>query len=62
MKKKNTIIIIDLDKWTTQTDKARNYKSKKGKGTSVEYISKLVRLGKLKSWKIEELNLNLVEK
>lgn len=60
---KNKKIVIDLDKWTTQVDKAANYISKNGKeGCTVEYICKLVRLGKLKGWKIEELNLHLVEK
>jgi len=55
-------IVIDLDKWTTQIDKAKNYPAKSGKGCSVEYICKLVRQGKLKAWKIEELNLHLVER
>lgn len=58
--KKPTTIRIDLDKWTTQTLKAKAYNG--GKGCSVEYICKLVKSGKLKSWKIQELGLNLVEK
>lgn len=61
MAKKN-IIVIDLDKWTTQSNKAKQYQSQKGKGCSVEYISKLINKGKLKHWKIEELGINLVEK
>lgn len=60
--KKANIITIDLNQWTTQTDKAANYVSKNGKACSVEYISKLIRLGKLKSWKIEEIGVHLVEK
>ena len=57
------IITIDLTKWTTQTDKAASWMSKKeGKPVSVEYICKLVRTGKLKGWKIEQLGLHLVEK
>lgn len=62
MSKKNNTIIIDLDKWTTQTDKAANYLTKNGNSCSVEYICKLIRKGKLKAWKIEELGLHLVEK
>ena len=61
MSKSNTIT-IDLDKWTTQADKAKQYISKNGKSCSPEYISKLIRKGKLQSWKIEQLGLNLVEK
>lgn len=55
-------IIIDLDKWTTQSKKAANYLNKDGHPCSVEYICKLVKKEKLKSWKIEELGLHLVEK
>lgn len=58
MGKNNTsnILRIDLDKWTTQTAKAKE------KGCSVEYICKLIRQGKLKSWKIEQIGIHLVEK
>lgn len=60
---KNNTIVIDLDKWTTQINKAKTYPTKlNGIGCSVEYICKLVREGKLKSWKIDELNLHLVER
>ena len=59
---KKNIIVIDLDKWTTQTQKAKTYNSKNGTGCSIEYIWKLINKGKLKSWKIEELGLHLVEK
>jgi hypothetical protein len=61
MAKPNTIT-IDLNKWTTQSDKARNYPSKNGNGCTVEYICKLIRKGKLKSWKIEEIGVHLVER
>lgn len=57
------IITIDLEKWTTITDKAANWIGKQsGKPVSVEYICKLIREGKLKTWKIEELGLHLVER
>lgn len=56
-------IIIDTDKWTTQQDKANNYqKAKGGTGVSIQYISKLINKGKLKSYPIPEINLVLVEK
>ena len=58
----SNIITIDLSKWTTQTDKAAHWYNKDGKPVSVEYICKLIRQGKLKSWKIEELGLHLVER
>lgn len=56
-------IIIDTDKWTTQLDKAVNYpKAKGGTGVSIQYISKLIKEGKLKSFPLPELNLVLVER
>lgn len=55
-------IVIDLNKWTTQTAKASQWIGKNGKPVSVEYICKLIREGKLKSWKIEEIGLHLVER
>lgn len=54
--KKDNIITIDTEKWMTQIDKA------KAKGCKPQYISELIRLGKLKSWKIDELGLHLVER
>ena len=56
------IITIDLNKWTTQVDKARNTIGKSGDPVSVEYISKLIRVGKLKSKYIKELGITLVER
>jgi hypothetical protein len=56
------IITIDLNKWTTPTDKAANTIGKSGSPVTVEYICKLIRLGKLKSKRIEELNITLVER
>lgn len=53
---KQNILSIDLNKWTTQTAKAKE------KGCSVEYICKLIRLGKLECLEIEELGLRLVER
>lgn len=56
-------IVIDLDKWTTQKQKAATHKNRKGTlGVSVEYICNQIRKGKLKSRHIRELNLTLVEK
>ena len=55
-------IIIDTDKWTTQQDKANNWIGKSGKPVSVQYISKLIKKGKLKSYPIPEINLVLVER
>lgn len=49
-------IVIDLTKWTTQVDKAKE------RGCKPQYISELIRLGKIKSWKIPELGLHLVER
>ena len=62
MATRNKILSIDLSQWTTQTQKAATYPTRNGKGCKVEYICKLVREGKLKSWKIPELGINLVEK
>jgi hypothetical protein len=60
---RDNTIVIDLDQWTTQADKARQYIKEDGsKGVSIEYICKLVSKGKLKSWRIPELNINLVER
>lgn len=60
--RKGNKITIDLDKYTTITDKAANWIGKNGQPVSVEYICKLIRKGKLKSERIEELGLHLVEK
>ncbi len=56
------IITIDLSKWSTITEKAANTPGKSGAPVSVEYICKLIRKGKLKSWKIDEIGLHLVER
>ncbi len=53
---KNNNVIIDLSLWTTQANKARE------RGVSIQYINKLIRLGKLASLKIEEIGVVLVEK
>lgn len=56
-------IIIDTDLWTTQQVKASNTIGKKsGKPVSVQYISKLINNGKLKSNPIPLLGIVLVEK
>lgn len=59
---KANIITIDLSEWTTQVDKAANTIGKSGKPVSVEYISKLIRKGKLRSKHIKELGITLVER
>lgn len=61
MDKHNTIV-IDLGKWTIPTSKAKSYIGRSGEPVSIEYICKLMKDGKLKSWKIEELGLHLVER
>ena len=49
-------IIIDTDKWTTQAEKAKQ------KGCSIQYISKLIKQGKLLSFPLPVIGLVLVEK
>lgn len=55
-------IVIDTDKWTTQQLKATGWIGKSGKPVSIQYISKLIKAGKLQSKAIPEINLVLVEK
>jgi hypothetical protein len=56
-------LTIDLDKWQTQQQKAECTPKKDGTGNiSVQYVSKLIRLGKLKSLPIPELKIVLVER
>jgi hypothetical protein len=62
MAKQAHIITIDLREWTTQVDKASSTIGKSGKPVSVEYISKLIRNGKLRSKYIKELGITLVER
>ena len=50
------IITIDLDKWTTQVDKAKERKC------SIQYINKLIKQGKLQSNPIPAIGLVLVER
>lgn len=59
---KNKVIVINTAEWTTPTLKAANTIGKSGRPVSVEYICKLMRLGKLRSRKIEQLGITLVEK
>ena len=49
-------ITIDLSKWQTQAEAA------KVKGCSIQYINKLIKLGKLQAERIPELNLVLVQR
>lgn len=62
MAKQTRIITIDLNEWTTQVDKAANMIGRSGKPVSIEYISKLIRKGKLRSKYIKELGITLVER
>lgn len=56
-------IIIDTDKWTTQQIKAVNYVKADGQtGVSIQYISKLIKEGKLKSLRLDAINIVLVER
>lgn len=55
-------IIIDTDKWTTQQQKANSVIGKNGNTVSVQYISKLIKNGKLKSLPINEIGIVLVER
>jgi len=55
-------IIIDTDKWTTQQQKANSVIGKNGNSVSVQYISKLIKKGKLKSLPINEIGIVLVER
>lgn len=56
-------IIIDTDKWTTQQLKADNTIGKKtGKPVSIQYISKLIKKGSIKSLPLPQLGIVLVEK
>ena len=49
-------IIIDTDKWATQSDKAKQ------KGCSIQYVNKLIKQGKLLSFTLPVIALVLVEK
>ena len=49
-------ITIDLNKWTTQADKAKERK------VSIQYINKLIKQGKLQSYSIPQIGIVLVEK
>ncbi len=53
---KERVITINLDEWTSQAEYALECKK------SIQYINKLIRLGKLDSRKIDELRLVLVKR
>ena len=55
-------ITIDTSIWTTQQIKAKNTIGKNGNNVSIQYISKLIKLGKLKSLRLDEIGIVLVEK
>ena len=54
--KKDNIITIDLNIWTTQKDKALS------EGKTPEAINHRIARGKIEYWYIPELNLKLVKK
>lgn len=63
MNSSRTKLEIDLTKWTTQANKASyTIGVTTGRPVTVEYISKLIRLGKLRSLHIPELGITLVER
>jgi hypothetical protein len=49
-------ITINLNNWITQIEAARI------KGCKPQYISELIRLGKVKTFEIKELGLKLVDR
>lgn len=53
---KDRQITINLDQWTSQAQYAQERK------TSIQYINKLIKQGKLNSWEIKELRLVLVKR
>jgi hypothetical protein len=53
---KDREITINLDKWTSQAQYAKE------RQTSIQYINKLIRQGKLESWEIKELRVVLVKR
>jgi hypothetical protein len=53
---KERTIRINLDEWTSQAQLAKE------RGCSIQYISKLIKSGKLESWRIEELRTVLVKR
>lgn len=57
-----SIITIDTDKWITQQEKANNWIGKSGKPVSIQYISRLVNKGKLKSLRLDKIGIVLVER
>ena len=56
MAKTQTKIIIDTSIWCTQKEKASLM------GTSPQYISNLIRQGKMEAWDIPELEIKLVKR
>lgn len=58
-----TKIVIDTTQWITQQKKAETFVKADGSiGVSIQYISKLIRQGKLKSKKFDDIGLVLVER
>jgi excisionase family DNA binding protein len=55
-KHKSNLVIIDLTQWMTQTEAA------KLKGCSKQYISELIRKGKVKIKEVKPLGLKLVDR
>lgn len=53
---KDNYIVIDLNKWTTQQKLATE------RGCSIQYINRLIKQGKIKCLRLDEIGLVLVEK
>lgn len=53
---KGKVITINTGEWMTQIEKAKE------RGCKPQYISELIRKGKLESWLIPELGLHLVKR
>lgn len=59
----SNILHIDLNKWQTQQQAASSWTKQDGStGVSIQYISKLVKSGKIESLRLDEIGIVLVKK
>ena len=57
------ILQIDLTKWQTQQQAAISWTKQDGStGVSIQYISKLIKQGKIESLRLDEIGIVLVKK
>jgi predicted transcriptional regulator len=56
MSQKTKIVTIDLGKWISQVDYAKE------RGTTPQYVSRLIKQGKLNTFRIDSIGLVLVER